>query len=182
MARHGSEGKTRAAEPEAEPKTTQSQGERKRKRERNFKRWQQQQRPQGVAKATGESSGVGFKEKYHSRYKKQLLNTTEPSGRPGSGDFRQWNPPCFRTKIAYLVHYYNDRPKVEWLSWDFIKKCFHPLQRCRLWRRFESERKCASNEVQVRYDRLYNKRPRPDICKQLMVLALFGHPGTGWQR
>ena len=186
MTSPGNEGKTRATEPDVEPKTTQSQGGRKRKRESNFKKWQQRQRPQGKAKATAKSSGETFKENYYSRAKKQYLNTAEPSGFPGSVDFRHWNPRSIKTKIDWLVNYstgggLSGRPKDEWLSPDFIRKCFHPQQHGKLWDHFRRERKCVAKDVQVRYDKLRNHRsqrgPGPDICKELMVVALFGPPG-----
>ena len=150
MARHGNEGKT------------------KRRRNREGDRDDRESYSSWIFNGT-----------YYSQYKKQLLRTAEPLDSPGSSVFRQWHPPRFQTKIAYLVHYYKDRPKDEWLSPDLIKKCFHPIQTPLLWRKFRSARQYTRNEVQVCYDRLQNMsvRSRRAFCKELMVLALFGHPG-----
>ena len=166
MASHGNEGKTRAAEPAAERKTTQCQGERKRKRESNVKMAQQRRRPQ--------------EDTYYSRTKQQLLNTAEPSGRPGSEEFRNWNPPSFRRKIDWLADYGGDRLSVRCPDWrhpDFIKSHFHPQQQSKLWDLFRRNRKGTPNDVQVRDDKVQNLRPR----RQLMAAALFGPPGQ-WIR
>ena len=111
--------------------------------------------------------------KWRQRGKKQLLNTPEPHGHPGSVAFGHWNPRQIRTKVDYLVRHYAVRPLAEWLSPDLLQKYFHPLQRTKLWALFLREKMFAPDEVQVRYDRL-----EVGVRRQMMVLALFGPLGA----